>query len=151
MTTDVYLRRCPLQGVIIATCKSAWWRSCTDGRLHQEVAPELKALRQEPSWTASDLQMSVSQSVAVQHVRGPSWFAEFTVKRGDASACGLLLCSWLHEEPDQAHPCAAACWSTGRTPYWRYTDLNGKLTVQGRTALFMLVTGCLRQPLLCNA
>ncbi len=72
------------------------------------MAPELEALRQEPSWTASDLQVSGSQSVAVQHVRGASWFAEFTVKRGDASASGLLLRSWLHEEPDQAHPCAAA-------------------------------------------
>lgn len=95
-------------------CKSLFviiesaWCSCTDGRLHQEVAPELEALREEPSWTASDLQMSGSLSVAVQHVSGPSWFAEFTMKRGDASASGLLIRSWLHEEPDQAHPCAAA-------------------------------------------
>lgn len=81
---------------------------CAGGRLHQEAAPELKALRQEPSWTASDIQVSDRQSVAVQRVSGPSWFAEFTLKRGGASASGLLLRSWLHEEPEQAHPCAAA-------------------------------------------
>lgn len=79
-----------------------------DGRLHQEAAPEVEALHEEPSWTASGLHILGSQSAAVQHVGGPSWFAEFTIKRGDASASGLLLRSWLHEEPDQAHQCAAA-------------------------------------------
>lgn len=81
---------------------------CAEGRLHQEVAPELQALRQEPSWTAADLQVSSRQSVAVQHVSGPSWVAEFTLKRGDASASGMLLRSWLYEELEQAHSCAAA-------------------------------------------
>ena len=92
----------------MATCKSAWRCPHTDGRLHQEAAPEVEALHEEPSWTASGLHILGSQSAAVQHVGGPSWFAEFTIKRGDASASGLLLRSWLHEEPDQAHPCAAA-------------------------------------------
>lgn len=80
----------------------------TDGKMHQQAAPELKALQQEPSWTASDLQVSSGQSVEVQHVRGPSWFAEFTLRRGDASASGLLLRSWLYSGPEVSQACAAA-------------------------------------------
>ena len=80
----------------------------TDGRMHQQAAPELTALQQEPSWTASELQVCGGQSVAVQRVRGPSWFAEFTLRRRDASASGLLLRSWLYEGPEESQACAAA-------------------------------------------
>ena len=76
--------------------------------MQQQAAPELRALQQDPSWTASELQVSAGQSVAVQHVRGPSWFAEFTLRRGDASASGLLLRSWLYEGPEESQACAAA-------------------------------------------
>lgn len=79
-----------------------------DGRLHQQAAPELRALQQEPSWRASEVQVSSRQSVAVQHVRGPSWFAEFTLQRGDAAASGLLLRSWLYQGPEKSQACAAA-------------------------------------------
>lgn len=80
----------------------------TDGRMHQQAAPELRALQQDPCWTASELQVSEGQSVGVQQVRGPSWFAEFTLRRGDASASGLLLRSWLYEGPEETQACAAA-------------------------------------------
>lgn len=80
----------------------------TDGKMQQQAAPELKALQQEPSWRASDLQVSSGQSVAVQHVGGPSWFAEFTLQRGDASASGLLLRSWLYAGPEVSQACVAA-------------------------------------------
>ena len=76
--------------------------------MHQQAAPELRALQQDPSWTASELQLSGGQSAAVQQVRGPSWFAEFTLRRGDASASGLLLRSWLYESPEESQACAAA-------------------------------------------
>lgn len=76
--------------------------------MHQQAAPELRALQKGPSWTASELQLSGGQSVAVQQVRGPSWFAEFTLRRGDASASGLLLRSWLYEGVDESQACAAA-------------------------------------------
>ena len=79
-----------------------------DGRMHQEAAPELRALQQKPSWTAAEVQVSADQSVAVQHVHGPSWFAEFTLHQGDASACGLLLRSWLYQGPEERQACAAA-------------------------------------------
>lgn len=79
-----------------------------DGRLHQQAAPELSALRRDPSWAASQLQVGSSQSVAVQQVKGPSWFAGFTLQRGDASASGLLLRSWLYQGPEDGQACAAA-------------------------------------------
>ncbi|KAL3142936.1 hypothetical protein ABBQ38_003221 [Trebouxia sp. C0009 RCD-2024] len=82
--------------------------SYKNGRLHQQAAPELRALQQEPSWRASEVQVSSRQSVAVQHVRGPSWFAEFTLQRGDAAASGLLLRSWLYQGPEKSQACAAA-------------------------------------------
>lgn len=93
----------------IETAHSDRQYAFAEGRLHQEVAPELTALRQEPSWRASDLQVSSMQSVAVQHVSGPSWCAKFTLERGDAAASGLLLRSWLHQGPEEGQqPCAAA-------------------------------------------
>ena len=85
------------------------------GRLHQEAAPELKALRQQPSWSASRLEVSAEQAVAVEKVTGPSWMATFTLTRGKAAASGLLLRSWLYEGPEQEQPSAAALllnWET---------------------------------------
>ena len=68
----------------------------------------MKALRHQPSWSSDSLQVSPSQAVPVQGVKGPSWLATFSLKRGDAAASGLLLRSWLHQEPEQEQPSAAA-------------------------------------------
>ena len=46
--------------------------------------------------------------VQVKRVRGPSWYGEFTVVRGEAAATGLLLRSWLHKGSPLDPPCAAA-------------------------------------------
>lgn len=44
----------------------------------------------------------------VQQVSGPSWYAEYTVVRGEAAATGLLLRSWLYQSPEEETGCAAA-------------------------------------------
>ena len=95
-------------GRIVVECRKHDNVYCTGGRLHQTAAPELAALQQEPSWSASEVPVSSEKAVEVQHVSGPSWFARFTLQRGDASASGLLLRSWLHQDPDGSQACAAA-------------------------------------------
>ena len=93
-----------------------------DGHLHQEVAPELAALRQEPSWASDSLQIPANQAVQVQRVSGPSWYAEYTVVRGQAKATGLLLRSWLYQGPETETPCAAALLLD-----WQKSQLEVKL------------------------
>lgn len=82
--------------------------AAADGRLRQEAAPELEGLRQQPSWSASSLEVPSGQAVQVQQVSGPSWYAEYTLVRGQAEATGLLLRSWLYQGPEMEVPCAAA-------------------------------------------
>lgn len=116
----------------------------TDGKMHQQAAPELTALQQEPPWTASDLQVSGGQSVAVQHVRGPSWFAEFTLRPGDASASGLLLRSWLYSGPEVSQACAAALlidWNKSQLQVCFAMPLHASPCLHKRNALCQLA-GC---------
>ena len=119
-----------------------------DGRLHQQAAPELRALQQEPCWKASELQVSGGQSVAVQHVRGPSWFAEFTFRRGDAAASSMLLRSWLYQGPDNSQACAAALLMD-----WEASQLQVHLfscTMHAESnALFCLLCVCVVHMLPC--
>lgn len=107
--------------------------AAADGRLHQEVAPELAALRQQPSWSTDGLEVSASRAVQVQPVSGPSWYAECTVVRGEAAATGLLLRSWLYKGPEVEVPCAAALLLD-----WRNNQLEVGVVSLYRMSLTML-------------
>ena len=80
------------------------------GRLHQEPAPELVALRKTSQRHISSRACDISHSAGLRlpEVAGPSADLGFTLRRGQSSAAGLLLRAWLHADGEGAVPTAAA-------------------------------------------
>ena len=88
------------------TCSAAY----AGGRLHQEPAPELVALRLSRQRHVSNDACSLPHTAGLRlpEVAGPSADLGFTLQRGQSSAAGLLLRAWLHADREVAVPTAAA-------------------------------------------
>ena len=78
-----------------------------EGRLKQEPAEEVAALRQNRLLSQSEVLIDEGRSMPLQKSDSPALDISLTLERGEAAASGLLLRAWKREAQEGV-PCAEA-------------------------------------------